>query len=142
MVDFSTLLRKPAGEAKKPKALPAGVYEGIIKTWQVGDQNKNRTPYVRFTCALTSWPADLDESNREGLDLTKRQPRQDYFLTDDALFRLDELIRSCGIDPSGRQYEDVLPELVGQTVQLEIVQYINQQTNEIGDQVRGMKGLA
>ena len=148
MPDFSTLLKKPAGEAKKPPTLPAFDYYGIIKSYEVGDNNRNKTPYVRLQIALTQWPDNMPDdwsvSDAEGkmitytkadVDLSKRQMRRDFYLTEDALWRLDEFIRSCGIDPRGRDYEEIIPELVGQPITVEVQQYLNQNTNEIGNQV-------
>lgn len=142
MPDFSSLLRKPAGEAKKPEALPAGDYPGVIKSFELGDQNKNHTPYVRFPLGLTAWPDSVDESDRGDTDLSKRSLRRDMYLTEDALWRLDELIKGLGIDMTGRSYEEVLPELVGQQVLVEVQQYMNQTNNEIGNQVGALKPLA
>ena len=42
MVDFTSLLKKRAGEAKKPPAYPAADYPGIIKGFELGDANKNK----------------------------------------------------------------------------------------------------
>ena len=145
MPDFSTLLRKPAGEAKKPPALPAGDYPAVIKSHEVGDQNKNRTPYVRFHVGLTGFPDSVSDDERKGadgspIDLSKKQLRRDYFLTEDALWRLDEFIRSCGVESNGRSYEEVLPELVGASVLAEVQQYMNQSNNEIGNQIGKLVG--
>ena len=155
MPDFSQLLRKPAGEAKRPPVLPAGDYYGIIKGHELGDQNRNRTPYVRFQVGLMDWPdQSADEwiaSDPDGtthtitkadIDLSKRQMRKDFYLTDDALWRLDEFIKSCGIDPHGRVYEEILPELTGQPVMIEVQQYLNQNTNETGNQIGKVVGQA
>lgn len=140
MVDFTSLLRKPAGEAKKPAALDAADYPAIIKSFEVGDNNKNKTPYVRFHVTPTGWPGDpqLGEDGKP-IDLSKRNLRRDYFLTEDALWRLDEFISALGIDMSGRSYEEVLPELVGTQVTAEVQQYMNQQNNEIGNQIGALK---
>ena len=148
MPDFSQLLKKPAGEAKRPPPLPAADYYGMVKSYEVGDQNRNRTPYVRFQLALQDWPdnspdewqvTDADGNahtvSKADVDLSKRQMRKDFYLTDDALWRLDEFIRSCGIDAKGRDYEEIIPEVVGQPVMVEVQQYLNQNTNEIGNQV-------
>lgn len=135
MVDFSSLLKKPAGEAKKPPVLPAGDYPGVVKSYELGDQNKNKTPYVRFMLGLTAFPDSVDEAEREGIDLSKRQQRRDFFFTDDALWRLDEFLRGLGIQSNGRGYDEVLPEVVGQQVLIEVQQGLNQQTNEIFNQV-------
>jgi len=141
MVDFSALLRKPAGEAKKPPALPAADYPGVVKSFEMGDNNKNKTPYVRLHVGLTGWADVLQEEDKDpSIDLSKRQMRRDYFLTEDALWRLDEFIRSCSIEPNGRSYEEVLPELVGTPVVVEVQQYMNQTSNEIGNQIGKLVG--
>lgn len=141
MPDFKALLAKPAGEAKKPKALDAGQYPGIIKSYELGDANKNKTPYVRFHLGLTGWPngeAQLDEGG-EAIDLAKRQLRRDFFITEDALWRLDEFLQALGIELTGRSYEETIPEAVGKNVEIEVQQYMNQQTNDIGNQVGALK---
>lgn len=137
MVDFSSLLKKPAGEAKKPAALDAGNYEGIIKSFEIGDNNKNKTPYVRFHLGYTGWPNNEPQLDAGGkaIDLSKRAGRRDFYITDEALWRLDDLISALGIDSVGRSYDEVLPETVGKSVIVEVQQYMNQSTNEIGNQV-------
>lgn len=142
MPDFSTLLKKPAGEAKKPPALPAADYPGVVKSFEYGDNNKNKTPYVRFSIGLTGLAEGVDPSELEGVDLSKRALRRDYYLTDDALWRLDEFIRSCGVEPSGKSYEEIIPALVGAQVMVEVQQYLNQTNNEIGNQVGKLLGVA
>jgi len=140
MVDFSALLRKPAGEAKRPAALPPGNYSGVIKSFELGDRNKNKTPYVRFHLGLVDWPAEVEESDRSDIDLSKRQLRRDFYLTEDALWRLDELISKCGIDANGMSYEELLPQMVGVNVLVEVQQYLNEQNNEVGNQVGAVTG--
>lgn len=133
-VDFSALLKKPAGEAKKPPVLPVGDYQGVVRSHEMGDSNRNRTPYVRFVVVLTEWPEALPVEDRpDGVELNKRQLRKDFYITDDSLWRLDAFIRSCGVEPSGRVYEEVLPELVGQPVFVQVQHYMNPQTSEIGN---------
>lgn len=156
MVDFSQLLRKPAGEAKRPPILPAGDYEALIKSFEPGESRQKKTPFIRFNVGLTSWPndapAEWDEVDPEtgkthhytqaDVELGKRQLRTDFYLTEDALFRLDEFLRSLGIDPAGRSYEEILPEAIGQPVLVEVQQYLNQETNRTGNQVGKVVGLA
>lgn len=152
MVDFSLLLKKPSGMALKPQALPPETYPGVIKSFEVGDNNKNKTPYVRLHCGLTGWPDSIDADGRsqkapdgtvKAIDLSKRSMRRDMYLTDDALWRLDELLRALGIEGVGqKQYEELLLELVGKQVMIEVQQYLNQQTNEIGNQIGGIVAVA
>ena len=141
MPDFKQLLSRPAGEGKKPQALNAGDYPAIIKSYELGDANKNKTPYVRYHIAYTGWPNGEPQTNEDGeaIDLSKRQGRRDYYLTEDAFWRLDDFLTSHGIDLTGRSYEETLPEAVGKNVIAEVQQYMNQQTNEIGNQIGALK---
>jgi hypothetical protein len=135
--NFEHLLGKPAGIHKRPEALPAGDYPAVIKSHAVGDNNKNKTPYVRLAIGLTGWPDSVDESDRftgEGddrrpIDLSKKQFNIDFYLTDDAFWRLDEFISSCGIEPGGRSYLEILPELHGTAILAAIIQRLGDDNN-------------
>ncbi len=144
MADFTSLLRKPAGEAKKPQELPVGDFGGIIKSYELGDNNQNKTPYVRFHLGLMTWPDSVSDEDKlqdgKPIDLTKRQQRRDFYLTDEALWRLDEFLRSLNIEPAGRAYDEVLPETVGALVTVEVQQFMNKKTNEMGNQVGRVTG--
>lgn len=143
MVDFKHLLKRPADEIKKPAALPAGDYPGVIKSFEFGDNNKNKTPYVRFHVGLMGWPDDVDESDRRSdgkpIDLAKKPMSRDYFLTDDALWRLTTLIESTGTALTGRELEELIPEMVGQHVLVSVTQYMRKD-NDIGHQIGEMVG--
>lgn len=154
MVDFTQFASKPAGEAKRPPVLPADDYLGIVKSFELGDENANHTPYVRFAIGLLDWGPNVPDEwpiaapdgtvqdiSKSDIDLSKRQMRRDYYITDEALWRLDEFIRSCGVEPSGRSYGEIIPELIGKQVTVKIEQYLNKRTNEIGNQVGQLIGL-
>jgi len=138
MPDFSQLLRKPAADIKRPPALPPGDYLGVIKSYELGDQNKNKTPYVRFQVGLMGWPDAVPEDERTGIDLSKKQLRRDFYLTDDADWRLKEFLESCGIKFDN--FETGVPEAIGAQVTVEVQQYMNQTNSEIGNQVGKMVG--
>lgn len=72
------------------------------------------------------------------IDLSKRQLRKDFY--DNSLYRLDDFIKSCGIEANGRTYEEILPQLIGSPVIVEVGQYMNQATSEIGNQVVNLAG--
>lgn len=140
MPDFRDLLKKPAGEAKKPPALRAGNYPGVVKSFEYGDNNKNKTPYVRFQLGATGPAETVEPSEYDGIDLSKKQFRKDFYLTDDAWWRLDAFLRSVGIEPKGRTYEECIPEVVGCDVLIEVQQEMNQTTNEIFNKTEAVKG--
>lgn len=152
-VDFSALLKRPSGQAKRPKALAAGNYSARIKGFEVGDKNQNQTPYVRFHLALTGWPDTVDESDKlqEGqdgqpvpIDLSKRQLSGDIYIRNrdgsDAMYKLDDFLKSCNV-ALGASYEETLPRVVGCDIIADVQQYINQKTGEAGNQVGRMTGV-
>lgn len=147
MPDFSALLRKPAGEAKRPPLLPGGDYMGVVKSFEMGESSQKKTPFVRFNVVLQDWPTSAPQEwqvpgpdgksmvqiSRSDVDLSKRQMRRDFFFTEDALYRLDEFLRSCGISVEGRTYEEALPDVVGATVVAEVQQQMSQREGATAD---------
>ena len=131
-VDFAKLLSKPLDDVKKPPALPHGTYLGTITKYEFGDQNKNNTPYARFALKLTGAGPGVDESELEGVDITKREYRKDFYLTPDADWRLKAFIESLGISTAGRTFAETVPETIWQAVQVEIIQQNSQRdANEL-----------
>lgn len=150
MVDFSKLLSKPMGEAKAPKALPVGDYQGIIRSHEIVEAPKDRDydMIVRFHGTYSAWPDDTDEQDRvedrgsEGpqpIDLSKRRWRRDFY--SHRLDQLDTFMKSVGIAADGRSYQELLGETHGVTVVVEVQQYINKNTGELGNQVNNIRGL-
>ncbi len=149
MVDFSRLANSKAGEAKKPKALPEGNYTAIIKSWsfEPAPPGKEYESIVRFNLGLMDWAdgvSDADKQQDMGngqfkpIDISKRQMRRDFY--DNVLYRLDDFIKSCGVDMNGRTYQEVLPELVGKRVVAQVKQYLNERTSEIGNNIGDVAG--
>lgn len=151
MPDFTQLIRgKAVGDAKRPPRLPMGDYQGVVKSYEYGDSNKNKTPYVRFHLIPTAFPADCPPAwpqvdkdgtttqvSQSDFDLSKRQMRRDFYLTEDALWRLDEFLKSMNL--SG-DLESAIPQTVGGSVVIEVQQYVNEQSGDIGNQVGRLVG--
>ena len=141
MPDMRSLLKKPIGDVKRPPPLPAGDYPARIKGFEIGNRNKNKTDYVRFHLTLVDWPTDLAEEERGGIELGKRQLKRDFYITDDALWRLTDLIKSCGITyVPGQPIEELVPDLIGQEVTAEVQQYLSEKTGEIRNQIERLFG--
>lgn len=146
-VDFA-LLKRPAGKAPKIKALPDGNYPGVIKSYETGIKSKSGTDLVRFNLGLTDWADTVSDDDkattngsgqREMIDLSKRQLRRDFYLTENALYRLDTFLRSLDIDLNGRDYESVLSDTVGANVMIAVGHYTNDR-GETGNQVEEITG--
>ena len=141
MPDFSALLSRPAGKAIKPPILPVELYPAIVHRFEHGDQNRQRTPYVRFLVGLTDWPESIPpgspdrqyldaDGNSQEIDLSRRQFHADFYITEDALGILDDFLRSCGINLTGLSYNEAVPQVVGAQCLARVGQYINESTGE------------
>lgn len=140
MPDFSQLLRRPAGGHKKPPVLPPGDYEGVIVSHLMDESGQKKTPYLRIMIRPSGWPANVPDSwevfntttgqmetvTKEMVDLTKKQLRKDFYLTEDAFWRLDEFLAAEGVLAEGKTYEECFPELVGKPVLMEVINKQNQ----------------
>lgn len=140
MVDFKKLLSKNVTDIKAPKPLVAGDYPGVIKSFELGDSNKNKTPYVRYFCGITGWPDEAEQEDREmddgtPIDLSKRQLRRDFYLTDDSMIRLKDLWTDLGLEIAGKSAEECVPMAIGCRCTLEVQQYTNQTDGSIGNQI-------
>lgn len=119
-VRFSELLSKNTDNVERPKPYPAGHYYGKLGKFTLGDQNQNKTPYVRFPVTAVSPGEDIDPADLEGINLGKKQFRSDFFLTEDAEYRLKEFLKSLGLNVQGRSFGEILPETPGADVYFEL----------------------
>lgn len=148
-INVSDFLNMPSGKSVRPVALPIETYSGIITSFERGESRQRKTPLVRFNVRLLDWPASIPESARmqpdgdgvlQPIDLSKKTFRSDFFITEDALFRLDDFLRSCGIEPDGTPYGALCARTIGARVSVEMGQYISESTGEIGNQVNRIYG--
>lgn len=131
MPDFSALLSKPAGTIERPKPLPAGVYYGTVGAHKFDESRNKKTPFVRFTINITEPGEEVASNYQEQLadvDWSKKSRPVDFYLTDDAMFRLTEFMASIGVDDGNgsRSVGEMIPDCANRPVQLEL----NQQANE------------
>ncbi len=124
-VDFKKLLSVNLDEVKAPAALPEGTYHGTIASFEYGDNNKNKTPYVRFGLKFHSAGNDVDPKDMADIDLSARKMSTDFYLTPDARFRLKDFLESLGMKTSGSTFDELIPEAVGQSV----IAYVTQRFN-------------
>lgn len=162
MPDFSKLYQRPAGEAKRPPTMPGGDYPSIVRSYEMIESQQKHTPGARYHLTLLDWPSTVPEEwvevdeegkrweyRKEEVDLAKRQQRFDfYFPTDEgtgetsegSLYRFDQFLRACGIDPEGQTYETLIPSVVGHRVLCVMKQSLNTQTNRLFTQVDRLIG--
>ncbi len=137
MPDFSELINRPAGVAKRQPPLPAYDYPGIITSYEPGKSSKG-TPYVRFHVTLSGWPEGIPEGAKQDsdgneMDLSKKRFRYDYYTSDDALVMLDDFIRGCGVnlpDDGSVGYGEAISQLIGCQVTASVQQSFNETSGE------------
>lgn len=126
-VNIKALMDRPVESAKKPSLKPAGVYTGVIGSFKFDESSRKKTPFVRLS-VKNCMPGDdikpdqlIDPEDGTPMDLTRWSPYEDYYLTEDALYRVRELMESCQMKVAGRSFSETVPELVNQPVAFKYV---------------------
>lgn len=140
-MDLRALLDVPVDSIKKPANWPAGPYHGFIEKYEPGTSREKKTPYlrvfVRITRAGDSIPQDLlKDANGDPIDVSKRQFRKDYYLTDDAKWRLVEMIQKVGVETEGKSLGSCIPELVTKPVLVQLGLRANEQGTEMFNELQ------
>lgn len=129
--DFDALLSSTGGDVKRPPTLPSGTYYGIVTKYEQGKSRDKQTPYYRFHVQIQEAGADISPSDLEGIDLSKKSLRTDFYLTHDAAYRLKDFIESCGIDTSGLPIKAWPQEVMNAEVMMTVVPSKNEGFTEI-----------
>lgn len=108
MANISDILNRPAEDVEAPKPLPVGSYNAIVVGLpEQGESSKKKTPYLRFSYKITSPREDVDEEaiteyetgkDGEKTPIAGKILTSDYYLTNDALFMLTDMLEALGID--------------------------------------------
>lgn len=123
--NFADLMNKPVEEAEKPKPVPDGTYLATIMKHEFGTSAKKNTPYLRFDFKLIAATDDVDAELLEEVGgeefLAKKVMRSDFYLTDDAMYRLREFLENAlELNVSGRNFDDVIPEATNMQVLISV----------------------
>lgn len=124
-IDFTEIMTKQVGSAPAPKPVPEGTYHGEIvgvPTLRTVQTKEGEKPIATITIAMTEAGDDVAEdelSEAGGLLTANGEPkriRHDYWLTEDSLWRYDQLFENLGI--SEGSYADAGEQLAGRAVTL------------------------
>ena len=140
-VDFKALLGQNLDEVKKPKAIPAGTWFGVVRKHEFALSKEKQTPYVRFTFGLTGPGEDIAPETLDGLEFSTKTLSRTFFITPDAQYRLKEFLESIGIPTSGRTFAETIPEALNKSVMLEVTQRSSQDGSEIYNDVGKVTGV-
>lgn len=138
--NFASLLNKPADDVKRPVTLPDGTYFAVVKSHELGESAQKKTPYVRYHLEVTEADPDTDT---EGVEIQGKKMRADFYITDESTYRLTDFIASCGVETAGRSLGEVIPQVIGQTVMIDVTRRPNERDPEqYFNEIRKITGLA
>jgi hypothetical protein len=121
-MNLASLLNTSADEAKRPVPFNDGTYYGSITAHKFVESRQKKTPGVEYTIVLTHADDDVDLTGYDEkgeavqLDPNGKEFRTTFWLTENSLFMLKEFIESCGLETSGRSFQELIPAVTGQPV--------------------------
>lgn len=97
--NFASILDESPTEVNTPQPAPQGTYVFTVGNPRYDKSTKKGTDFVEFPLRAIAAESDVDEAELEdagGLDAINL--RATFYLTEDAVYRLDEFHAHCGID--------------------------------------------
>lgn len=98
--NFASILDESPTEVSAPLPLPQGTYHCVVQGLPRYDKtSKKQTDFVEFTLKPIAAEEDVDPNELDevgGLD--GKTIRAQFFITEDAVYRLDEFHEHCGVD--------------------------------------------
>lgn len=138
---FESILDTPADEVERPKPLPAGTYSAIVRGMpEHGVSAQKKTPFVKFTYALTDAFDDVDPdelaavlTDKDGKvgSITEKSIKDTYYTTPDSLFRLTDALEAMGIDLTDKTIRSALDETPNCAINI----VVSHRTPEGSDQI-------
>lgn len=133
MANFANILQNATlGEIEKPKPLPVGSYVALIKQVEYGETTgEKKTPFARVNMEIVSPLSDVNEADLEEFgSVTGKKFKTDFYLTEDALFRLqDFVLEHVGLDMRGMNLDQALPQIVNNQVGIKIKHEVSKRDN-------------
>ena len=131
-MSFQDLLSQNMDEVKEPMPLPPGTYTLTVVDMEQGESAKKHTPFIQFNYTVADIGPDVDSDDLEEAGGTEsvigKKIRDQFYLTEGALFRLKNFLEACGHDVEGKTFAELLPETSGCSVNA----YISQRPNDDG----------
>lgn len=97
-ISLEDLLGKRAGDFKPPPLIPQGPYRFRTEGLEFGTSREKKTPFAKVHFAPLEAMDGVDASQLENIELEKRKMSYDFYLTDDASYRLVEFAKMCGVE--------------------------------------------
>jgi len=114
---------------ERPRALEGGHYIGEIKATEFGTSRQKQTPYLRVLLTPSEETDDVPAGANEGIDLSRKELRKDFYITPASLYRLDDLLNAV-LGKDGRPFDERIPDLRGQRVVFSVTKRDNDEGTE------------
>lgn len=138
---LASILDRQYGDAERPKPLPVGTYRTVVTGAPRFDKSARKgTPFVEFTLKFLSAEDDVDEDDLahaltkksgETVPLSSKTTRVTFYETEDAIWRLDEFIKHCGVDAEGMSRRQAIAECQN----CEVLVFMKHTPSEDGEQM-------
>lgn len=97
--NFASILDEAPNEVTLPPTMPEGTYEFIVKGWGDGRTSEKGNKSIDFTLQYLNAEDDVDvDELAEVGGCAGKQARLTFWITEDAVYRLDEFHEHCGLD--------------------------------------------
>lgn len=136
--NFESILDMPAADVERPKPLPAGTYDVIVKgLFETGESAQKKTPFVRFTYAITAAGEDVDEDELAEIGgIADKTIKDTYYTTPEALFRLTDTLEAMGIDLGDKTVRQALDDTPNASLRIVVGHRASQDGEQIFAEVK------
>lgn len=96
--NFRSLLDQDVTEVERPKPLPTGSYVFTVSDYKFDKSSKKKTDFTQFEVTPTQALDDVDQEELAAVlavgdkTLTDKKMKLDYYMTPEAMWRLDEFL--------------------------------------------------
>jgi len=108
--NFAAILDQPVdAAANRPKPLPAGAYLCIVDGIPRFDKSKQKqTDFVEFSLQVVQPQGDVDAEALTAMGgAGGKKLRTTFYLTEDAVWRLDKFLEDLGLDKGGSRKQTI-----------------------------------
>ena len=135
--NFGSILDKPASEAERPPAMPAGTYLGVVQGLPRKDKSsKKQTDFIEYNIKLLKpyenedgeTDVDADELKAMG-GIKDKEMKLTFYITEKSEYRHKEFLEDdLGLDIEGKSHWEAAQEAAGQ----QLLVFVKQTPREDG----------
>lgn len=122
MATLRELMTQPTDTYERPKALPEGHYKCTILGYEFQKSRQKQTDFVRVALKIDGIGDDIDATAVDGIDLTRRELRKDYFILLQTMYRFGDFLDAVLGKQPGKNADERLPDIKGASVLAQVTQ--------------------